>query len=218
MGRIVVTEFVSIDGVMPGTRPAKTSSTRGGPSNSIAGEDGNQFKLDETLEADALLHRADHVRELRRRLAVRGRARSPRNSTACPSTSSPSPPREPGVEQHDRARGCDAVDRRRRSRRQITVIIQVPGSLKLVQALFESDLVDELHLMVFPVVLGTGRRLFGETSESRLGGSPRRSRSARTACSSRSMNGPGERDQLLRQSLAEVQSALMAGAHPDARR
>jgi dihydrofolate reductase len=41
----------------------------------------------------------------------------------------------------------------------------VPGSLRLVQALIEADLVDELHLMVFPVILGTGRRLFGETSD-----------------------------------------------------
>ena len=36
---------------------------------------------------------------------------------------------------------------------------------RLVQALIEKDLVDELHLMVFPVVLGTGRRAFGEFSE-----------------------------------------------------
>jgi dihydrofolate reductase len=48
---------------------------------------------------------------------------------------------------------------------EIDGIVQVPGSLRLVQALIENDLVDELHLMVFPVILGTGRRLFGETSD-----------------------------------------------------
>jgi len=41
-------------------------------------------------------------------------------------------------------------------------VIQVPGSLRLVQALMEADLVDQLNLMVFPVALGTGRRLFAE--------------------------------------------------------
>ena len=44
-------------------------------------------------------------------------------------------------------------------------IVQVPGSIRLVQELIEHDLVDELHLMIFPVVLGTGRRLFGETTD-----------------------------------------------------
>jgi dihydrofolate reductase len=44
-------------------------------------------------------------------------------------------------------------------------IIQVPGSIRLVQELIENDLVDEINLMTFPVVLGTGRRLFGETTD-----------------------------------------------------
>ena len=43
--------------------------------------------------------------------------------------------------------------------------IQVPGSIRLVQTLLAADLVDEIHLMTFPVILGTGRHLFAEAPE-----------------------------------------------------
>jgi dihydrofolate reductase len=40
--------------------------------------------------------------------------------------------------------------------------VQVPGSASLIQSLLREDLVDEFSVLVFPIVLGTGKRLFGE--------------------------------------------------------
>ena len=45
--------------------------------------------------------------------------------------------------------------------------IVVAGSIRLVRTLMENNLVDELRLMIYPVVLGSGERLFGETSDQR---------------------------------------------------
>ena len=59
----------------------------------------------------------------------------------------------------------DLVEEVSKLRQGLDGDIVVHGSAQLVQKLLEHDLVDELRLMVFPVVLGTGKRLFGDTSD-----------------------------------------------------
>jgi dihydrofolate reductase len=52
-------------------------------------------------------------------------------------------------------------------KQQLAGDIVVYGSIQLVRALMEHDLVDEVRLMIYPAVLGAGERLFGETSDTR---------------------------------------------------
>jgi dihydrofolate reductase len=162
MGKLVVTEFVSLDGVMqaPGGEDFKYP---GWSFDFDRGEDGNEFKLQETLETEVLLI---------------GRVTYESFAGAWPSREGPfadkfntmpkyvvsSTLEDPEWNNTTVLKG-DAVEEAARLKEEIDGIIQVPGSNRLVQALLENDLVDEMHLMVFPVVLGTGRRVFGEFSE-----------------------------------------------------
>jgi dihydrofolate reductase len=59
----------------------------------------------------------------------------------------------------------DMVESVSKLKEEIDGDIVVHGSAQLAQGLLENDLVDEVRLMVFPVVLGTGKRIFGETSD-----------------------------------------------------
>ena len=59
----------------------------------------------------------------------------------------------------------DVIEAVRKLRDETDGVIQVPGSRTLVQDLLENDLVDQINLMIFPVVLGTGDRVFGEFSD-----------------------------------------------------
>jgi dihydrofolate reductase len=61
----------------------------------------------------------------------------------------------------------DVVKEVSRLKEELDGEIVVPGSIQLVRTLIEQDLVDELRLLVYPVVLGAGERLFGETSDKR---------------------------------------------------
>ena len=177
MGKLVVTEFVSLDGVMqaPGGEDFKY------PGWSFAfdrGEDGNQFKLDETLETDALLIGRVTYESFAGAWPNREGEFADKFNTM-PKYVVSSTLEDPEWNNTTVLEG-DAVDEATKLKEQIDGVVQTPGSLRLflddlqwldagslrlVETLLEHDLVDELHLMVFPVILGTGRRLFGETTE-----------------------------------------------------
>ena len=162
MGRIVVTEFASLDGVMqaPGGEDFKYP---GWSFEFDRGEDGNQFKLDETLAADALLlGRVTYESFAGAWPSREGEFADKFNSM--PKYVISSTLKDPEWNNTTVLDG-DPVEEVSRLKQTVDGEIQVPGSHRLVQTLVEHDLVDELHLMVFPVVLGTGKRVFEETSD-----------------------------------------------------
>ena len=162
MGRIVVTEFISLDGVVeaPGGEDFKYP---GWSFEFDRGDDGNQFKLEETLEADALL--------LGRRTYESFAGAWPEREgefadkfNSMPKYLVSSTLKDPDWNNTTVLEG-DVIEAVAKLRQDVDGIIQVPGSRRLVQDLVENDLVYELHLMIFPVVLGHGKKVFGETSD-----------------------------------------------------
>jgi dihydrofolate reductase len=165
MGRIVVTEFVSLDGVMEDPGGSEDFRHGGWSFQFDRGEEGERFKLEETLESDAvLLGRRTYEGFAEAWPSRDGEFADKLNSM--PKFVVSSTLEDPQWTNTTVLEGdlADAVARLRDSRDGDVV---VHGSATLVQALLEHDLVDELRLMVFPVVLGTGKRLFGETSDLR---------------------------------------------------
>jgi len=162
MAKIVVTEFVSLDGVMqaPGGEDFKYP---GWTFEFDRGDDGNQFKLDETMEADALLLGRITYESFAGAWPSRDGEFADKFNTM-PKYVVSSTLDNPEWNNTTVLKG-DPAEEAAKLKEELDGVIQVPGSLRLVQALLEGDLVDQLNLMVFPVALGTGRRLFGEMDE-----------------------------------------------------
>jgi dihydrofolate reductase len=163
VGRIVVTEFVSLDGVMEDPGGAE-SFRHGGWSFEIErGDEGNTFKLDETLSSEALLlGRATYEGFAEAWPSREGEFADKFNTM--PKYVVSSTLGEPQWNNSTVLKG-DAAEEVAKLKQEQDGDIVVHGSAQLVQALIERDLVDELRLMVYPVVLGSGKRLFGETSD-----------------------------------------------------
>jgi dihydrofolate reductase len=162
MGRIVVTEFVSLDGVMeaPGGEDFKYP---GWTFEFDRGDDGNQFKLEEVLNADAhLLGRVTY--ESFANAWPKREGEFADNFNTDPKYVVSSTLTDPEWSNTTVLSG-DATEEVSKLKQSVDGTILVSGSLQLVQELLENDLVDEIRLMVFPVILGTGRKLFGDTSD-----------------------------------------------------
>jgi dihydrofolate reductase len=163
MGRIVVTEFVSLDGVMEDPGGAEDFKYGGWTFEIERGEEGNQFKLDEVRAAEALLlGRVTYEGFAEAWPSREGEFADKFNSM--PKYVVSSTLRDPEWTNSTVIAG-DVPAEIRRIKDRVDGEIQVAGSCQLARTLIEHDLVDELHLMVFPVVLGSGRRLFGETTD-----------------------------------------------------
>jgi dihydrofolate reductase len=162
MGRIVVTEFMSLDGVMeaPGGEDFKY---KGWSFQFNRGEEGDKFKLDETHDSEALLLGRVTYEGFAAAWPSRGGEFADKFNTM-PKYVVSSTLENPEWNNTTVLKG-DAVEKATKLREELDGDIYVHGSCQLAQTLIEHDLVDELHLMVFPVVLGTGKRLFGETSD-----------------------------------------------------
>jgi dihydrofolate reductase len=163
MGRIVVTEFVSLDGVMEGPGGGEGFKHAGWTFKIDRGKEGDKFKLAETLNSEALLLG---------RVTYEGFAAawpSVKNEFADKLNSMPkyvvSSTLEKAEWNNSTVLREGVVEEVSRLRKVLDGDIVVHGSAQLVQTLIEHDLVDELRLMVFPVILGSGKRLFGDTSD-----------------------------------------------------
>jgi dihydrofolate reductase len=163
MGRIVVSDNVSLDGVIQD--PAGDEGfERGGWVGLIKDRPGvNKLALDDALGAEALLlGRRSYEWFAGRWPSRRGKLADRLNSM--PKYVVSSTLHEPDWNNSTVLEG-DAANEVSTLKQELDGDILVPASFQLVRTLMEHDLVDELRLKIYPVVLGDGKRLFGETSD-----------------------------------------------------
>jgi dihydrofolate reductase len=163
MGKLVVTEFVTLDGVMED--PGGAEGGRGGWAFKFErGDEGDKFKVDELMASDA---------QLLGRVTYEGFAKAwpamdadefGAKMNEMPKFVVSTTLENPEWNNTSVLKG-GLTEEVGKLKQQFAGDILVAGSAKLVQSLVANDLVDELHLMVFPILLGAGKRLFADGVE-----------------------------------------------------
>jgi dihydrofolate reductase len=163
MGRIVISENLSLDGVVQDPAGDEGFSRGGWVGPIAAREDVAKVALDEALGAEAFLLGRRTYEWLAARWPSRNGALADRLNSL-PKYVVSSTLEDPHWNNSTVLKG-DPVDEVTKLKETLKGEIVVAGSFQLLRTLIEHDLVDELRLKVFPVVLGAGERLFGQTSD-----------------------------------------------------
>ncbi len=166
MGKIVISENVSLDGVIQDPT-GEDGLGRGGWFTRIGDKDRDawaKIEFEEALGVEALLlGRASYTWFIARGWASRGGAWADRLRSLPKYVVSSSALEGPDWDNSTVLKG-DVVTEVSKLKQQVNGDIVVYGSGRLVHTLIEHDLVDELRLMAYPFIVGAGERLFGETS------------------------------------------------------
>jgi dihydrofolate reductase len=163
MGQIVVTEFITLDGVAEDPGGAEGLPGGGWSFQFDRGKQGDEFKYDELFASDAHLLGRNTYRAFAEAWPSRTGDFADRFNTL---------PKYVVSKTLDEGDWGDTTILRGEPSAEVAQLRQrhdrdilVSGSIDLVRSLLAADLVDELRLMVFPMILGTGKRLFADNAE-----------------------------------------------------
>jgi dihydrofolate reductase len=163
MGEIVVSENITLDGVIQDPSGDEGFRHGGWVGRVTDRPEAGKVLLDETLGAEAELYGRRTYEFLAARWPSRDGALADRLNSM-PKYVISSSLEDPEWNNSTVLKG-DVVEEVSKLKQDVNGEILVPASIQLVRTLMEHDLVDELRLMVYPVALGAGERLFGETSD-----------------------------------------------------
>jgi len=163
MGKVVVSQFITLDGVVEDPGGSENMDRGGWAFKYERGPEGDKFKLDEVMTSQALLlGRVTYEGYAEAWPSREGEFADKFNNMPkyVVSTTLKDPEWNNSTVIAD-----DIPAAVNKLKKEIDGDILVNGSVQLVQTLVEHNLVDEYRLMLYPTVLGAGKRLFGETTE-----------------------------------------------------
>lgn len=162
MGNVVVSEFITVDGVIEDPGGAEGSAHGGWSGKFKSGPEGGKFKFEELMAADALLlGRVTYEGFAAAWPTMEGTGEYGEKMNGIPKSVASTTLGRADWNNSTILRG-DLAEEVRKLKGQVSGDVLVFGSAKLAQSLIEHDLIDEYRLMVYPILLGSGKRLFAE--------------------------------------------------------